>query len=621
MTLHPPDTLPEDGILVAWSLEHEHGRQPLGFRFDGGNGGDNGGGRGTSDGRTLDPILFTGEGHLMTIAPTGAGKGVGAIIPALLRHPGSVIVIDPKGENAAVTARRRREMGQQVAVLDPFGIAEDPWPATFNPLDLIDMSSPDGPEDCVALAAQMVPILNQRDPFWDHMARNTVAALLAHVASSAPRPLRNIGEVHYLLSQSYKDLDLTGFEMSKSRIPFVRTGSSLLSANEPKVRASIIATARANVNVFGGPRVQANTKQTERLDPMALVEERPVSIYLVLPPEKLDSHAALLRLWVGTLIRLVLRRRRRAETATLFLIDEAAQLGPLDEFRQAVTLLRGYGLQTWSFWQDLSQLQHLYAHDWRTMLNNCRGIQAFGFNTLAAARSVCEVTGFPDAVTALELDRDEMLLQLAGDTPVIAQRPNYLTDAPFAGLADANPYHGAADADELTARQPQRLAVRITPQATDPDPVAARALLDVARALIDRSGPPPTDPERHAVDLLARRFTGSALDLQPTGGEGPFDETDPPDPAKPKGPQRNPVLERMRAELKAKKAAQAAAANAAASADSATPDAANKNDGDGEGESDADAIADAWEAALGTDKPDDEPGKKTPPEPDDDGTG
>jgi len=49
MTRHPPDTLPEDGILVAWSLEHEHGRQPLGFRFDGGNGGD----QGTSASRTL----------------------------------------------------------------------------------------------------------------------------------------------------------------------------------------------------------------------------------------------------------------------------------------------------------------------------------------------------------------------------------------------------------------------------------------------------------------------------------------------------------------------------------------------------------------------------------------
>ncbi len=34
----------------------------------------------------------------MTIASTGAGKGVGCITPALLRHKGPVVVIDPKGE-------------------------------------------------------------------------------------------------------------------------------------------------------------------------------------------------------------------------------------------------------------------------------------------------------------------------------------------------------------------------------------------------------------------------------------------------------------------------------------------------------------------------------------------
>lgn len=49
------------------------------------------------------------EGHLMTIAPTGAGKGVSASIPACLTWQGPLIVIDPKGEHYAVTARRRRE--------------------------------------------------------------------------------------------------------------------------------------------------------------------------------------------------------------------------------------------------------------------------------------------------------------------------------------------------------------------------------------------------------------------------------------------------------------------------------------------------------------------------------
>src|ERR1700684_2772047 len=48
-------------------------------------------------------IRYTGDGHLVTFAPTGAGKGAGVIIPNLLHYNGSIIVVDPKGENFVVT--------------------------------------------------------------------------------------------------------------------------------------------------------------------------------------------------------------------------------------------------------------------------------------------------------------------------------------------------------------------------------------------------------------------------------------------------------------------------------------------------------------------------------------
>jgi type IV secretion system protein VirD4 len=44
-------------------------------------------------------------GHILTCAPTGAGKGIGAVIPNLLTYPGSAFVLDLKGENFAVHSR------------------------------------------------------------------------------------------------------------------------------------------------------------------------------------------------------------------------------------------------------------------------------------------------------------------------------------------------------------------------------------------------------------------------------------------------------------------------------------------------------------------------------------
>jgi type IV secretion system protein VirD4 len=50
-------------------------------------------------------LRYAGQAHLLTIAPTRSGKGVGAIIPNLLTADRSVLCVDPKGENA----RHRRE--------------------------------------------------------------------------------------------------------------------------------------------------------------------------------------------------------------------------------------------------------------------------------------------------------------------------------------------------------------------------------------------------------------------------------------------------------------------------------------------------------------------------------
>ena len=62
-----------------------------------------------------------GRSHDDDVAGTGAGKGRSAIIPNLLTYPGSVYCQDFKGQNAAVTAQRRRDMGQAVYILEPMG--------------------------------------------------------------------------------------------------------------------------------------------------------------------------------------------------------------------------------------------------------------------------------------------------------------------------------------------------------------------------------------------------------------------------------------------------------------------------------------------------------------------
>ena len=46
-------------------------------------------------------------GHALTFGTTRSGKGVSTIIPALLTYGGSMLVLDPKLENAWITAPHR----------------------------------------------------------------------------------------------------------------------------------------------------------------------------------------------------------------------------------------------------------------------------------------------------------------------------------------------------------------------------------------------------------------------------------------------------------------------------------------------------------------------------------
>ncbi|SHK46401.1 Type IV secretory system Conjugative DNA transfer, partial [Roseomonas rosea] len=95
--------------------------------------------------RRGEPLRYAGPAHLLTVAPTRSGKGVGTVLPNLLAAPRPVICVDPKGENSRIAAKARRRFGP-VWVLDPFGASGQPA-ACYDPAALFDPLSPDLADD------------------------------------------------------------------------------------------------------------------------------------------------------------------------------------------------------------------------------------------------------------------------------------------------------------------------------------------------------------------------------------------------------------------------------------------------------------------------------------------
>ena len=501
----PPEKLPDEGILLGYSLEHERRTAPIGFTY--GTGGSSPGSDETAS-PTLDPIIHTGGGHLMTIAPTGGGKGVSCIIPTLLRFPGPVIVIDPKGENYAVTAARRRALGQQVVVLDPIGITGAPEVGALNPLDLVDSEEAQSIDDSASLASLMSGGAEKDDPrnvFWYQRGEQLLTGVIQFVAIVRPPEHRHLGEVRRILNLPTEQfIQLAQTEMASCPDPNVQQVAGTLANPAEETIGSILAMSQNSVGFLRGQLLHESTSSTS-FDLGAITAGDPLSIFIVIPPDKLESHRNLLRLWIGTLMSALMRRRAPVPHSTLLVLDEAAQLGPLEQLRQAITLMRGYGLQTWSFWQDVSQLRNLYSRDWETMYNNCRVHQAFGFTTLKAAATTCDLLGFYDPLEALRLDSDEMILTVSGDESVIAQKPNYLTDPAFRSLYSPNPFYTRSPDVPPRPRRPKRVYIR---------PALEPLVEDSAGASSPAAGSQP--PTEGVAELRVEDTAGqeSSFDLQ-----------------------------------------------------------------------------------------------------------
>lgn len=495
-----PSQVDQYGLLLGWSLEQEHPRQPIGFSF----GKDN---QNLESAHTeLDPVLLSSGGHVTTIAPTGSGKGVSCIIPNLLNYAGQTIVVDPKGENYAVTADYRRAQGQQIITLDPFNLTDSAQTDSLNVLDLVpvdDAGMSCLPDECLALARVLIEAESTKDQFWDNSAQSLIATLIGMTAIEHS-DTRHLLSVTDKLACSSKQLfnDFSIFNQRTNGL-FKAFTSPLLSA-PPNTLNSIITVARHQMSAFNQGVANTAIKNTS-FSLLDFIAGKPMTIYLILPPDKLQSHRKLLRLWIAAFLKLSLKRQGALPHPTLMMIDEAAQLGTLDDLIRAITLLRGYGVQLWTFWQDLDQLKHLYPNQWRTLLNNSKAVQAFGIPNRMAGEQVTAITGKPAMAEVLDMDRDEMLLQLAGDDAVIAQKPNYLTDKTFVNRFKPNPFHTDADAKGFLPINPQRIYTRmpsdVLPPGVSEPPAASSDLANLldnqkpARSTVRRRPVPPPQSE------------------------------------------------------------------------------------------------------------------------------
>jgi type IV secretion system protein VirD4 len=354
------------------------------------------------------PLHYQGARHLLTVAPTRSGKGVSSIIPNLLTYAGSALIVDPKGENALVTALRRGAggngipgMGQGVFLLDPWNIAAGKLgmtPACFNPLDWITADDPDAAENAFLLADAFVPEENKsggENRFWDDETKALLTGLILYVATAPEEEgNRTLGRVRDILVMAEEGLLAVLENMLNHPNPIVSSTAERTAGKDAKLRSNILTGAQAHTHWLDSPRIRASLERSDfRFEDL---RSAATSIYLILPADRLKTFDRWLRLLVQQAITVNARDiERKPEKPVLFLLDEMAAIGKLSSVEQAYGLMAGFGLQLWGIVQDLSQLERIYGKGWQTFISNSGVIQYFGSRDKMTAEyfsTLCGVT-------------------------------------------------------------------------------------------------------------------------------------------------------------------------------------------------------------------------------------
>jgi type IV secretion system protein VirD4 len=406
---------------------------------------------------------YNQDGHLVTFAPTGAGKGVSVIIPNLLHYDGPVITIDPKGENFAVTARYRKYvLGQKIVLLDPFEHVPDEIlqdlevaRARFNPLDLI-AADPKLDIQATMLAAVFSGKRTDRasssqHDFWDNEALKLLAGVLSATVAVGSADDRTPGFGEFL-NKLYSDdvaynLAVTLDKQGNLIGPFAYKCIAAFLQKADKERSGVLSTAQSYLNPLVSDHINKFMKDST-FGIRHILGEDNYTVYLVIPPSKLVSHSVLLRIWIACTLTLIMERKSHPKQRTLFLLDECAQLGYLEGLKKAITLLRGYGLQVWMFFQDLTQIQTIYDNDSDGMINNCGIVQCFGMGRNLAAKPIAEMIGRFSVDQLVQLSQKQQVISVARQSPRLLRSCIYYSDRAFADRWDSNPLRGEANNEQ-----------------------------------------------------------------------------------------------------------------------------------------------------------------------------
>ncbi|MCY1496934.1 Protein VirD4 [compost metagenome] len=311
-----------------------------------------------------------GQTFVLLAAPPGTGKGVGIVIPNLLTYPDSVVVNDPKFENWEKTAGFRASTGHQVFRFSPERLETHRW----NPLGSISRDENYRLGEIRTMARVLFVSENPKNQEWYNKAADVFVALVLYLMETpeVPCTFPQIYEFAVLGTglgawalQALSERQAGPRPLSEECFRELN-GVYQASKNTSSGWSTTMDILRGVFSMYG-ERTVAWAVSGDDID-FAKARETRMSVYFCCTNDALKKFAALMNLFFSQAIKLnskVLPEygghcpdgSLRLKHQLLFLIDELAIMGRMEEMETAPALTRGAGLRFLVIFQDKDQLR------------------------------------------------------------------------------------------------------------------------------------------------------------------------------------------------------------------------------------------------------------------------
>jgi type IV secretion system protein VirD4 len=418
-----------------------------------------------------DYLRDAGPHHVLAVAPTRSGKGVGLVIPNLLSWKGSTVVHDIKGENWQLTSGWRQR-GSHCLKFDPTQAAC----ARFNPL-LEVRKGPNEVRDAQNIADILIDPEGAReiDSHWQKTANALLVGAILHVLYAEPE--KTLARIGRLLADPDRPITDTLIAMMTTNHlgtadapcvhPTVAAKAREVWNKDLPERSGVVSTAVSLLSLYADPIVAAATAASDWHVGDLIEADWPVSLYLVVPPSDLSRTRPLMRLVLNQIARRLTEQfdhgHDRPRQPLLLMLDEFPALGRLDFFETSLAYLAGYGIRAIMVAQSLNQIEKAYGAN-NAIMDNCHVRVTFAANDERTAKRLSDALGTKTELRAqrnlagkrlspwltntsvseqevarplltpgevMQLPADDAIVLVSGTPPIRAKKLRYFEDSNF----------------------------------------------------------------------------------------------------------------------------------------------------------------------------------------------